>query len=158
MCYPKKMGQFGVVQTVEDNMKLFSKRQVDGSRKARELYKKLIYPLTADFRAIIIPGSDVTLDEVKAAEVIWSHSVLKMKGNMTHSNAKRTAQSMVKVPSELIRLHIVELGIDCFFVNKHVFFTTYSTKICFTTVTHLSNRTKEVIWVALQATNQMYLL
>ena len=78
--------------------------------------------------------TDVTLDDVKAAEVIWGRSVLKLKGNMTRSNAKRTVQSIVKVPSELIKLHQeVELAIDCFFVNKHVFFTTYSTKICFTT-------------------------
>jgi hypothetical protein len=27
VCYPKKMGEFGFVQTVEDNMKLFSKQQ-----------------------------------------------------------------------------------------------------------------------------------
>jgi hypothetical protein len=157
VCYPKKIGQFGFVQTVEDNMKLFSKRQVAGARKVRELYKKLIYPLTADFRAIVSaggdPGSDVTLDDVKAAEVIWGRSVLKLKGNMTRSNAKRTVQSIVKVPNELITLHYeVELAIDCFFVNKHVFFTTYSTKICFTTVTHLSNWTKEVIWAAMNGT------
>jgi hypothetical protein len=163
VCYPKKMGQFGFVQTVEDNMKLFSKRQVAGARKARELYKKLIYPSTADFRAIVsaggVPGSDVTLDDVKAAEVIWGHSVLKLKGNMTRYNAKRTVQSIIKVPSELIKLHReVELAIKCFFVNKHVFFTTYSTKICFTTVNHLSNRTKKVIWAALHVTYKMYLL
>ena len=129
VCYPKKMGQFGFIQTVEDNMKLFSKRQVAGARKARELYEKLLYPSTADFRAIVsagaVPGSEVTLDDVKAAEVIWGRSVLKLKGNMTRSNAKRTVQSIVKVPSELIKVHQeVELAIDCFFVNKHVFFTT----------------------------------
>jgi hypothetical protein len=27
VCYPKKMGEFGFVQTVEDNMKLLSKQQ-----------------------------------------------------------------------------------------------------------------------------------
>jgi hypothetical protein len=56
-------------------MKLFSKRQVAGAIKARELYENLIYPLTADFRAIVaaggVPGSDVTIDDIKAAEVIW---------------------------------------------------------------------------------------
>jgi hypothetical protein len=117
VCYPKKMGQFGFVQTVEDNMKLFSKRQVAGARRARELYEKLIYPSTADFRAIVsaggVPGSDLTLDNVKAAEVIWGRSILKFIGNMTRSNAKRTVQSIVKVPSELIKLHReVELAID----------------------------------------------
>ncbi len=112
-------------------------------------YKKLLYPSTADFREIVgagaAPGSEVTLDDVKAAEVIWGRYVLKLKGNMTRSNAKRTVQSIVKVLSELIKVHQeVELAIDCFFVNKHVFFTTYSTRICFTTVTHLTNWTKEV--------------
>ena len=56
-------------------MKLCSKRQVAWAIRARELYEKLIFPLTSDFRAIIsaggVPGSDVTLDDVKAAEVIW---------------------------------------------------------------------------------------
>ena len=80
------MGQFGFVQSVQDNMKLFSKRQLVGAQRARELYERLLYPSTSDFRAIVsaggVPGSDVTLDDVKAAEVIWGRSVLKMKGNM----------------------------------------------------------------------------
>ena len=75
VCYPKKMGEFGFVQTVEDNMKLFSKRQIAGAVRARDLYEKLMYPSTSDFRAIVgaggVPGSDVTTDDVKAADVIW---------------------------------------------------------------------------------------
>ena len=82
-----------------------------------------------------------------------------MKGNMTRRNGKRMTQSIVKVPTELIKLHKnVELAIDCFFVNKHIFFTTISTKICFTTITHLTKRNKEVVWVALLATYKMYLM
>ena len=34
VCYPKNMGEFGFVQTVEDNMKLFSKRQIAGAVQA----------------------------------------------------------------------------------------------------------------------------
>jgi hypothetical protein len=68
-------------------------------------------------------------------------------------------QSIVKVPKELIKLQQdVELSIDCFFVNKHIFLTTMSTKICFTRVTHLTYRTKALIWEALHATYMMYLL
>ena len=55
VCYPKKMGQFEFVQTVHDNMKLFSKHQIAGAVKARELYDKLIFSLTSDFRAIVVP-------------------------------------------------------------------------------------------------------
>ena len=96
------MGQFGFVQTVHDNMKLFSKRLIAGTNKARELYEKLIFPLTSNFRAIVstggVPGSDVTTDDVKAADVIWGQSVLKMKGNTVQRNGKRVTQSIVKVP------------------------------------------------------------
>ena len=90
-------------------MKLFRKRQIAGAVQARNLYGKLIYPSTADFWAIVsaggIPGCEVTLDNAKAAEVIWGRSVLKMKGNTVRKNAKQIMQSIVKVPTEFIKLH-----------------------------------------------------
>ena len=49
VCYPTKMGEFRFIQTVEENMKMFSKRQVAGAIRGRNLYNKLIYPSTADF-------------------------------------------------------------------------------------------------------------
>jgi hypothetical protein len=39
VCYPKKMGEFGFVQTVESSMKLFSKQQIAGAVQGRDLYK-----------------------------------------------------------------------------------------------------------------------
>jgi hypothetical protein len=79
----------------------------------------MISPSTADFRAIVsagdVPGSDVTLKDVKATKVIWGCSVLKMKGNMVRRNGKKVVQSIIKVPTELIKLHQdVELAIDIF--------------------------------------------
>jgi len=41
--YPKKIdGQYGFVQTVADNMKLFNKRQIEGALKSRHLYETLV--------------------------------------------------------------------------------------------------------------------
>ena len=69
------MGEFGFIQTVKDNMKLFSKRQIDGATQAKDLFKKMIFPSTANFSAIVsaggVPGCDVTLKDMKVAEVIW---------------------------------------------------------------------------------------
>ncbi len=66
------------------------------------MYKKLTYPSTADYRATVsvgrVPGLDVIIKDVKTAEVIWGHSVLKMKGNTVIKNGKHMAQSIVKVP------------------------------------------------------------
>jgi hypothetical protein len=71
-----------------------------------------------------------------------------MKGNIVRTNGKRVVQSIIKVPSELIKLdRDVELAVDIFFVNKkHIFFTTYSTKICFSKVTHLMTCEIKAIW------------
>jgi hypothetical protein len=82
-----------------------------------------------------------------------------MKGSTVRRNGKCVVQSIVKVLRELIKLQQDdEVAIDCFFVNKHIFFTTYSTKICFTMVTHLAHRTKAYLWEALFMTYKMYLL
>jgi hypothetical protein len=156
------MSEFGFIQMVKDNMKLFSKWQIASATQARNLFKKMIFPPTADFRAIVsaggVPGSDVTLKDVKAAKVIWGRSVVKMKGNTVRRNGKKVIQSIIKIPTELIKLHQdVELEINVFFVNKHIFLMTYSTKICFSTVTHLAYREQEYIWKALLVTYNMYL-
>jgi hypothetical protein len=59
---------------VKDNMKLFSRRQIAGATQAKDLLEKLIFPSTVYFRAIIsaggVPGSDVSLKDVKAVKVI----------------------------------------------------------------------------------------
>ena len=52
---------------------------------------------------------------MKAAKVIWGLSVLKMKGNTVRRNGKKVVQSIIKVTTELIKLHQdVELVIDIF--------------------------------------------
>jgi hypothetical protein len=67
----KTNGHYGFVQTVADNMKLFTKRQIEGALKARQLYKTLGYPSNADFKAVLQVGGigccTVTVDDVKIA-------------------------------------------------------------------------------------------
>ncbi len=109
ICNPKKMGEFRFIQMVKDNMKLFSKRQIASATLAKDLFEKMIFPSTVDFRAIVsaggVPGSDVTLEDVKVSKAIWGCSVLRMKGNVVRRNGKKVVQSITKVPTELIKLH-----------------------------------------------------
>ncbi len=66
---------------------------------------------------------------------------------------------MVKVPKELLQLQQkVCIGINILFVNGHIFFTMYSRKICFTTVTHLINHKVSEVWVVMHKIYQMYVL
>ncbi len=102
ICYPKKMGEFGFIQTVKD-MPVLLEQWIC-------LRRWFFLPLwISGFRAILsaggVPGSDVTLKDIKAAEVIWERSILKTKGNTVRRNSKKVAQSIIKVPTELIKLH-----------------------------------------------------
>jgi hypothetical protein len=56
-CPEKIDGQYGFVQTVAENMKLFTKRQIDGALKARHLYETLGYPSNADFESVLRSGA-----------------------------------------------------------------------------------------------------
>jgi hypothetical protein len=52
--YPKKSNwQYGFVQTVAENMKLFAKQQIEGVLKQCHLYKTPGYPSNADFEAVL---------------------------------------------------------------------------------------------------------
>jgi hypothetical protein len=71
ICYPKKMGEFGFIQMVKDNRRLFSMRQIASATQAKDLFEKMIFPPTVDSRVIVspggVPGSDVTLEDMNAA-------------------------------------------------------------------------------------------
>jgi hypothetical protein len=78
--YTKKSdGQYGFVQTVAENMKLFTKQQIEGALKARHQYKTLGYPLNADFEAFLQVGGigscTIIVDNAKVADKIWGASV-----------------------------------------------------------------------------------
>ena len=162
--YPEKVdGKYSFVQTVADNMKLFTKRQVEGAVRARHLYETIGYPSEADFEAMLrvggIGGCTVTVDDAKVAHKIWGASVPKLKGSTVRETGQRKPQSLVKVPRELIKLQQkVCIGIDIFFVNGHIFFMTFSRKICFTTVTHLLKHKVSDVWAAMHKIYQMYML
>ncbi len=107
--YPEKIdGQYGFVQTVADNMKMFTKRQIEGALKERHLYETLGYPSNANFETVLrdggIGGCTLTADNSKVAYKIWGNSVPSLKGSTVRETGQRKLQSLVKVPRELIQL------------------------------------------------------
>jgi hypothetical protein len=128
--YPEKIdGQYGFAQTVADQMKLFTKQQIEGALKARHLYETLCYPSSANFetalRAGSIGGCTLTVDNAKVAYKTWGDSVPRLKGSTVRETGQCKPQSLVKVPRELVQLQQkVRIGIDIGFVNGHIFFMT----------------------------------
>jgi hypothetical protein len=91
---------------------------------------------------------------------IWGLSVVKAKGNTVRRNAKIQESNIVAVPRELIAAQKkVVLSLDLFFISRYMFLITYSDKICFTTMSHVSTRAVGHYWpffkqVCLQCTTR----
>jgi hypothetical protein len=78
---------------------------------------------------------------------IYGPNVIRGKGNAVTKTNKYRQNNIVAVPRELIQAQIkVVLCIDMFFVNKQVFITTYSNKICYTTTSHVGTKAVKDYW------------
>ena len=72
------------MNTVEENMKDFTKRDDVGAKSARKLYAKLLYPLNADFKWLIknnqIKNREVSVWNIDTAQEIWGEDISALKG------------------------------------------------------------------------------
>jgi len=153
---------FAFVETVADNMQLFTKRQIAGGNLARDLQAGLAYPSDKDLKWItqanMLKDNPVKPQDVDVALRIHGSSVALLKGKTVRKTPDVVRQDIVEVPKEIRQLHKrVTLSIDIFFVNGIPFFSTLSKKICFLSVTHLSNRKIPTIFRALKAMHNYYL-
>jgi hypothetical protein len=149
------------VETIKGNMSVYTRREVAGATKARELYEHLIYPGVRDYCNIIQTGGirncTVTLDDAKRSFKIFGPHVIKGKGNAVRETNKFKQGNILAVPTELLRAQrMVILCIDIFFINKYVFLTTYSNKICYTTTSHVSTKAVRHYWPFLLQVLQKY--
>ncbi len=160
--FDSRQADFAFVETMESNMRLYSKRQVACTDKARSLYASLEFPSQKDFMWILrwnqIKGSPMTVEDAMAAFKIWGPSVAALKGKMVRKRPEPVKTDIVSIPKEIRELHKeVTLTINIFFVNKIPFFLTLSRVLYFTTVTHLPNRSLDQIFKALKGIFYYYL-
>ena len=154
--------KFSFVETVMENKTLFTKRQIKGAENARRLYKCLSHPSIDDFKLALrtncIKDSPVTVADVIVAQKVYGPDIAVLKGKTTRKSAPAVVvEDLIPVPKHLINMHKnVTLAVDICFVNKIPFFVTLSRNICFTTATHLSNRTLKTIFKAFRGVFNFY--
>ena len=141
---PRGLASYSFIATVEENMSLFTKRQVASADLARNLQAGLAYPSVKDLKWIVqanmLKDSPVTAQDVDVALKIWGPSVALLKGKTVRRKPPLVLEDIVEVPKELWQLHKrVTLTIDIFFVNSAPYFATLSQRICILSVTHLQN-------------------
>ena len=153
---------YAFFETVAENMQLFTKREVAGGKLARDLQAGLGFPSDNDVKWIVqanmLKDCPVRTRDLDVAMKVFGPSVAMLKGKTVRKKAPLVVQDVVQVPKEIRRLHkCVTLSIDIFFVNGIPYFATLSLKICFLSVTHLSNRKIPTIFKALRAMHNYYL-
>jgi hypothetical protein len=74
--------QLALVQTVEDNMQRYTKREVGGATRARDMLCKMGYPSVQQVIAMVESGMnfDITAHDFRIAEAIWGPDIASIKG------------------------------------------------------------------------------
>jgi hypothetical protein len=116
---PRSHSSCAFLETVADNMQMFTKRQIAGGNLARELQAGLAYPSNGDLKWItqanLLKDSPVGPQDVDVALKIYGPPVALLKGKTVRQKAPVARQDVVAVPKEIRQLHKrVTLTIDIF--------------------------------------------
>jgi hypothetical protein len=107
--YDPSDDEFNFVHTVSGNKDGFTQRQIKASELARALYATLSNPYWNDFKWIIrsnqIMDCPVTVQDVENAFKLWGKNVAALKGKTPRSKPHPVTEDLVKVPTELLKLH-----------------------------------------------------
>jgi hypothetical protein len=104
------------VQTVEENMRCYTKREVGGATRAREMLSRMGYPSVQ--QAIDVVESrvnfDITGHDFRIAEAIWGPDIASLKGK---------SRKMGEVAADIVIAPIIEqqdqvLAIDVMFLES----------------------------------------
>ena len=150
MLYPEDKNNLVLTNTAKENMKAFTKRDVEGAKAARKLYAKLLYPSNADFKWLIknnqINVFKVSVWNINTAQEIWGKDISALKCKSVQGKPTMVASDCIKIPKEIANIKkTVFLTADILFVNRIPFFISLRRKIDFTGVIHLKGSTASII-------------
>ena len=159
--YKPLLTAVAMVQTVEDNKKLFSKAQVDRADKARTLMKTLMMPTVKTLkRAILtnqIQNCPVTDTDCDIAIQIYGKDIASLKGKSTRSKPTPAVHDVVSIPKRLLYLHKnVHLFMDIMYVNGLPFLMTISKHLYYRTATYLTNEKANTLYKAMDGVFNKY--
>jgi hypothetical protein len=136
-------------QTVEDNLKHFTQREIAQAYVAAKLYRSVGRPSGADF----ILNSPVTSNDFKRAIASWGADIGSLKGKTVRrppAPVKDSEMAVVYVVGPLI------LCTDLFFINGIIYLLSISRKLNLLVVRHLQNRKAPTLFEAIDVILAVY--
>ena len=145
-----------LVSTVADNMKQYTKRDVEKAKAARELYIAINRPSEAHFKKLVgerlIPNCTITVQDIDNARAIFGVDIGALKGKSTRATPPPVKSNAVPVPPALFKQHQrVVIAADIMYVNGIAFFVSISHKIRFASAEAIANREKQTLWASVRA-------
>jgi hypothetical protein len=132
----------GVITTVEDNEKEYTKRQVQDANTARDLIRKLGYTSNADTAKLLSNGSiinsPVTSHDLYRAQKIYGPDIGSLKGKTRSSPSAQVKLEYIPPPVSANQ----SMHVDIFFVEGLAFFASVSTPLGLTMVHYLSKSSR----------------
>ncbi|KAL7574572.1 hypothetical protein ACA910_015922 [Epithemia clementina (nom. ined.)] len=152
--------QFTMLQTVASNASNFSRREVEGARAARTLYRHLGRPSRRVFELILannlLRNCPITLDDARRADKIFGSDIGMLKGVKGPSSSVPSTMPTT-LPAHIMESHHrVTLAMDIFYVNGIAFFHTISRKLQFRTIAPIASRNKATLLLETMAIIKLY--
>ena len=151
------------VNTVSQNLKQYTSRQVTEAKRARQLQNTAGLTTKALLRMIDRRGlinCPVTREHVQRANVIWGVSTANLKGKTVRSSTTPVplqSSTILPLPPSILKNHNpVVLGMDVMKINGVPFLTVISRIIRFGNVTELKDTKTPTIVAALVVIINMY--
>ncbi|KAL7564336.1 hypothetical protein ACA910_007188 [Epithemia clementina (nom. ined.)] len=153
--------EINMVETIEENKRMFTPRQVKRAKTAQALYYAIGTPSLKDFKMIVqsnsIRNNPVTVKDINLAEQIFGPDIGSLKGKSTRQRPTPIVNDYIEIPSELISQHEdVQLCIDTMFINGLPFLTTISRQIMYRTACRLQQQSMDHYWSALKDVFRVY--
>ena len=149
------------LQTVEENLKFYTPREVQHAKAARELLSILGSPTVRDLKAAIamnaIAELPIKTQDVDLAEKIFGPDLGNLKGKTARQTPPPMVTDQIEIPEELyMKRSDLELCIDIMYVNEAPYFTTISKALYYRTAQFLPTRTHRDLYTSLDEVLQVY--
>jgi hypothetical protein len=95
-----------LLNTVEENMTLYTQKQFQQAKRAQELYHALGTPSLSDFKAVLrmnlINNNPITTKDIELAEKIFGQDIGSSKGKTTCHTPAPVVEDYIDIPKELV--------------------------------------------------------
>ena len=127
---------YSCVSTVTENRAVFTRQELEGADRTRQLYRTIGHPSQQKFETILdnasILNCPVTKADAQCANIIYGPDLAYLKGKMTKHPASPHVPTQVHspLPAEITKYHLnVTLCLDFFYIQRLPFIYAISRKI-----------------------------